>query len=185
MHGDVERIAHVVSKIVDPIHIGCLTVLLVNILARGNMLHALIDTIILLVCLVPGIAYRIHTRNHHERYKLYTMSILLAGVGTASVVYMLMGAEATQIRSLYVGIVPGVGIILLHRCWNISLHAATATACVALVLPLSSLVATFLSIPAIAVGLARLPLRQHTLPQVLAGWAYGFGMITIFLHLLS
>jgi membrane-associated phospholipid phosphatase len=113
------------------------------------------------------------------------MSILLAGVGTASVVYMLMGAEATQIRSLYVGIVPGVGIILLHRCWNISLHAATATACVALVLPLSSLVATFLSIPAIAVGLARLPLRQHTLPQVLAGWAYGFGMITIFLHLLS
>jgi membrane-associated phospholipid phosphatase len=184
MHEGVKRVAQVISTIVDPIYIGCLTLLIVNTLVRGNILRALVDTSILLVCLVPGIVYRIHTRTYdNDIYKVYTMCILLVGVGTTSVLYTLIGAEATQIRSLYIGILPGIGIILLHQRWNISLHAATAMACVALLLPLSALAATFLSVPAIAVGLARLPLRQHTVPQVLAGWAYGFGTITILLRL--
>src|SRR3712207_4668067 len=104
MHEGVKRIAHVISTIVDPIHIGCLTLLILNTLVRGHILRALGDTSILLVCLVPGIVYRIRARTYDNAiYKVYTMCILLAGVGTTSVIYTLNGAEAPQIRSLYIG----------------------------------------------------------------------------------
>ncbi len=53
--------------------------------------------------------------------------------------------------------------------------------CVALLIPISPPIATCISVLAILAGLARLPIHEHTLVQVLAGWLYGFGVTTTLL----
>jgi membrane-associated phospholipid phosphatase len=55
--------------------------------------------------------------------------------------------------------------------------------CVALLGPVAPVAAAIGGVLAVLVGLSRIPLGQHTLPQVGAGWALGFGLTSLFLLL--
>jgi membrane-associated phospholipid phosphatase len=77
-----------------------------------------------------------------------------------------------------------LGCLLINRFWKISFHAAIAMICAALFIHIAPLITIFIAILGIIVGLSRLPLGLHTPAQVLAGWPYGFGSISLLLLLL-
>ncbi len=173
----LQQLAQLTSRVAHPINSVCLTLLIINSAAQGNVLLGLIDTSILLLGLLPGIMYLVSTRHSPTPKRKYVaIYLLLLGVTATIGVYIMGTTSAMQIRSLTVGILGGIGITLIHRYWNISFHAATSMGCVALLLPISLPIAAAIGILAILAGLARLPIHEHTLLQVFAGWLYGFGV---------
>lgn len=79
-------------------------------------------------------------------------------------------------------------MIPVSRVWKISAHAAGNAALVAMVwvemtkmLTVSDVFPIFVIVVAVAglVGTSRLLLERHTLMQVLAGWALGFGCVAL------
>jgi membrane-associated phospholipid phosphatase len=178
------QFAQLISRVAHPINIICLTLLIINSAAQGNALLGLIDTTILLLGLLPAILYLVTTRHTPTANQKYVaICLLLLGVAATIGIYAAGTRSVTQIRSLAVGIIGGIGITLIHRYWNISFHAATSMGCVALLIPISPPIASCIGILAVLAGLARLPIHEHTLFQVLAGWLYGFGVTAMLLIL--
>lgn len=182
------KVAHVTSRLLHPFVMMGLTSVLMGVVTQRTLAQGMLYTAILAVCLLPGILWygAVHTNrlktSHQYRGELI---LLIAGFAATLVIYSLIGVPRIALLSLVIGIVAGAGATIINRFWDISLHAATSAGCAALFVAISWPATIGLAILSVLVGLARLPIKQHSLAQVVGGWMYGFGCTAILILLLT
>ena len=167
---------------------------LASFLQRQHAGYALLDALILIAGLLPGLGYiawlvrRGAVSHPHLLFKeerRIVLPLLLLGLVAVLGVYQLIDAPRALRDGMLIGIIEGSIVIIITRFWKISLHAMTGMTCAALFVPIQGWIALGIVVLALITGLARLPVRHHTLAQVVAGWLYGFGMTVVLLWLLT
>jgi membrane-associated phospholipid phosphatase len=182
------KVAHVISRLLHPFVMMGLTSVLMGLLTQRTLEQGTLYTAILALCLLPGILWYSAVRtNRLKPSHPYRVELLLLLVGFAAtlLIYNLIGVPRIALLSLVVGIIAGAGATIINRVWDISFHAATSAGCAALFVVISWPATVGLAILSLVVGLARLPIKQHSLAQVVGGWIYGFGCTTILMLLLT
>lgn len=187
------RLADVLSYVLHPAVLMLLTVLLASREGRGGWGGALMDAGILLLGLLPGLGYifikarRGEVSHYHlilKEERRIVLPLLFVGMLAAFGLYALTGAPEVMLRGMVAGLLTGLGAIVITRFWKISLHATVAMGCAALFLPISPTYVAAFAAAGLVVGVARLIVRHHTVAQVVAGWAYGFGAGAVLVQLL-
>jgi hypothetical protein len=131
--------------------------------------RGLFYTGIFLLSLMPGLFVYIRLKRSKVQHRRYDLLLFTGGFALTVIVYFILDAPPQLIQAFVIGIVGAIGIIVINRWWDISLHAAIPAGCAALFLPISLPIASVLGVISLAVGLARIPIKQHTLPQVVYG----------------
>lgn len=101
--------------------------------------------------------------------------LVIAGFAATLLMDGLLGVPRIALVSLVIGMIAGAGATIINRFWDMSFHAATSAGCAALFVAISWPLTMGLMFLSLVVGLARLPMKHHTLPHVVGGWIYGFG----------
>lgn len=172
----VSQIARFLSRLFHPLNIIALTALSLNSHVHQNYLLGVRDTLILVLCLAPGLVYfAIQKRKSQKvRYTQVVFPLFLLGLGATFTIYTLLGNPPTILQGVIISLLVGIGATLIEKQWDMSNHAWVPMSCAALWLPFSLTITLLLLVVGLITGLARLPLRQHTLLQVFVGWLYGF-----------
>jgi membrane-associated phospholipid phosphatase len=184
----IHRIAHFVSYLLHPAILMLTTIALLSYSAGSASWQIALDVVIIMLGITPGLAYIIiktrrgETTHYHlllkeERYIVFP--IMIAGLVASLALSYALGRPAIINQGIIWGLIVGTGAAIINRFWKISLHAAVGGGCAALLLPVSLPLMSFVLILAIISGLARLPIRHHTVAQVIIGWLYGFGLTAI------
>jgi membrane-associated phospholipid phosphatase len=181
----LDRLADVLSYILHPAVLMMLTVALVSFWTRGSLIWAVLDVLILIIGLMPGLLY-IYVKTRRGQFSHYhlllkeerriALPLLFVGILISFGLYKLTQAPMIMIQGMLIGLFAGLGAIIISRFWKISLHAAVAMGCAGLFISISYIAAGVFAILGLIVGLARLRIRHHTPAQVLVGWIYGFGI---------
>lgn len=182
------HIAQVTSKVLHPLVMMGLTSVLMGVLTNRTALQGVVYTTVLAVCLLPGtiryVAAQKNPAGIRHRYRMELM-LLIAGFAATLLIYGMLGVPRIALVSLVIGIIAGAGATIINRFWDMSFHAATSAGCAALFVAISWPVTMGLMFLSLLVGLARLPIKQHSLPQVVGGWIYGFGCTAMLVFLLA
>lgn len=182
MPGGNHHLAETFSRVTHPLSFICLTLFLINWKTQHSLLYGIVDTALLVLCLVPSIVYLASTRTTRPpARKPIAITLLLLGVALTAAMYSVKGSSTFQVNSLVIGMLGALGITFIHRRWNMSFHAATSMGCAALLVPIAPTLAVLMALLAVITGLARLPIGAHTPLQILAGWTYGFGVTSLLL----
>lgn len=181
------KVAHVISRLLHPFVMMGLTSVLMGVLTQRTLEQGLLYTAILALCLLPGVlwygAVRTDRLKTSHRYRV-ELVLLLVGFAATLLIYSLIGVPRIALLSLVIGILTGAGATIINRFWDMSFHAATSAGCAALFVAISWPVTMGLLFLSLLVGLARLPIKQHSLAQVVGGWSYGFACTAILVLLL-
>lgn len=182
------HVAQVTSKVLHPLVMMGLTSVLMGALTNRTVMQGILYTTVLAVCLLPGTICYVAAQNNPaqtpRRYRMELM-LLLTGFAATLLIYSVLGVPRIALVSLVIGMIAGAGATIINRFWDISFHAATSAGCAALFVAISWPTTMGLMFLSLLVGLARLPIKQHSLPQVVGGWIYGFGCTAILVFLLA
>lgn len=182
------HVAQITSKVLHPLVMMGLTSVLMGVLTNRTAVQGVLSTTVLAVCLLPGTIYYVVAQKNpaavRHRYRMELM-LLIAGFAATLLIYSVLGVPRIALVSLVIGIIAGAGATIINRFWDISFHAATSAGCAALFVAISWPATIALIFLSILVGLARLPIKQHSLPQVIGGWIYGFGCTAMLVLLLA
>ncbi len=190
----VPRVAYFLSSILHPAVALLVAAALLSAGERRSLGLTVLDLGILAAGILPGLAYIfVRTRrgafsNYHlllkeERYTVFP--ILLLGLAGTYVIYHLLDAPSGLVRATLLGLLGGLGASVINRFWKISIHAAVPMGCSALFLPEDPSLALGLAAMALIAGLARLPIKHHSVAQVAGGWLYGFGVTYLLARMLG
>jgi membrane-associated phospholipid phosphatase len=188
----LEQVAYFFSAIFHPAVMLITSFICISIYARHSIILALVDTIVFLGGLLPGMIYH-HTALHKKRtldyrkvanYNKMALLSFAFGMVVIYIVYTFTGVTTIQILSLFILFMTISGCIIINRFWKISFHSTIATICAALFIPFSSVFVCAFTLFGLIAGCSRLPLKLHTPAQVLAGWLYGFCVTSVLVLLL-
>jgi membrane-associated phospholipid phosphatase len=175
------RIAHAVSILFHPLVLILMLTVLISGQVRSSAILGVRDALILALCLLPGFLYLLVAKRQNQsvRYHRVVLPLMLVGLVISFFIYRSIGTPNIALRGLAIALVVGMGATVIDRFWNMSFHASIAMSCAALLIPFSLYQMVVIAIIGIVVGIARLPIKQHTIPQVVAGWLYGFGATAV------
>jgi hypothetical protein len=183
------RIAYTISILFHPLVLILTLTALIGSQVRSSAILGVRDALILALCLLPGLLYLLVAKRNGQpvHYHRVVLPLMLVGLVVSFFIYRYIGTPNTALRGLAIALVVGVGATIIDRFWDMSFHASIAMSCAALLIPFSFYQMVVTAIIGIVVGVARLPIKQHTIPQVVAGWIYGFGvtMVLVILFILS
>jgi hypothetical protein len=163
---------------------------LIGVHANQSVAVALIDMALFVIGAIPALAYhyaaRRQVRDHVQvrQYHRITMLLVVTGLALTFGALLLRAAPADELWRLAIIMLAIVGGIAVNRVTQMSFHASMSMIGAGALIGISWGVVALFAAVSIAVGLARLPLRQHTLGQVVLGWAYGFFTPSLFLLML-
>jgi membrane-associated phospholipid phosphatase len=160
-----------------------ISAIILNIVIQNSIVLGLRDTVILICCLIPGIIH-FATGGNKTKKRFITLLLMLSGLVTLLAAYYLIDTPPTTLKGLVISIIVGSGAIIIDRFWDMSFHASISMSCAALFIPFSTAIMLIVGSLSIIVGLARLPIKQHTPIQVIAGWVYGYGLTSVLVFLL-
>lgn len=149
--------------------------LLFNLLIQQDIVTAISYLLIFLLLLLPGIVIYLKNKDNNQKIR-YDLLLAIIGFILVLIIYIVINAPISLIYAFIAGVLGGIGIAIISYYWDISLHAATTAGCAALFIAISwptTLVLLFISV---IVGSTRIPLKKHSVTQVIAGWIYGFGL---------
>jgi len=184
------RAAHWLSYALHPAVLLLLTMALVSPSAQVGAGRTLLDVGILLLGLLPGLGYiawkvrRGAVSHPHlllKEERRVVLPLFLLGFVGSLLLYRLSGAAEFITAGMAIGLLEGVILTVITRFWKISFHACVSMACAAFLLPSSAGLAALMAAAAVITGVARLPIKHHTLSQVAAGWLFGFTMTLVLL----
>lgn len=191
--GHLHRLASVLSYVLHPAVLMLATVVLISSQMRSSLVLTLMDLIILLAGLLPGLLY-IYVRTKRGKFSHYhlllkeerriVLPLLLLGMVASFVLFVVAKAPSIMLREMVIGLLAGAGAVVISLFWKISLHSAVAAGCAALFVPFSWSMVVILLFLALLVGVLRLVVRHHTPAQVIGGLLYGFGISSLLVYLL-
>jgi hypothetical protein len=188
------RAAHWLSYALHPAVLLLLTMALVSPSGQSGAGRAPLDVGILLLGLLPGLGYiawkvrRGAVSHPHlllKEERRVVLPLFLLGFAGSLLLYWLSGAPAFIATGMAIGLLEGAALTVITRFWKISFHACVSMTCAAFLLPSSATLAALMGLAALVAGVARLPIKHHTLAQVVAGWAFGFGVTLALLTLFT
>jgi membrane-associated phospholipid phosphatase len=185
------RIAKWFSHVFHPFVLSVITLSLTIYLSTGLLGLAVLWTAVGAAALILPMAIFIAIMVKIGRYSDFDVSIreqrtgpyLVAGAGmilflTAST---LGDGPLISRACIYAAILAAVVGAVINRFSKVSIHAMTAAGCAVVLLYLSLLAGLLMVTAAAAVSWSRIPLKRHTLPQVLTGWAVAIASVaTVF-----
>lgn len=148
------------------------------------IVNVAIPSVLVLILKKIGVVQDVGLNNRQERFFPYVICIL-ALIGT-SLFLSFKGAPQWLVMFYMGAAAAGIVEVIINRWWKISVHAAGIAGIIAL---LSYLLIREFSMPGIQgwliasiaiaglLGSARVWLGRHTVWQVLAGYAVGFGVV--------
>lgn len=112
-----------------------------------------------------------HLRLREQRPRMMAIGLVCAGLGLAAMVVLRVPRE---LLALVAAMVTGVAVaLIISSFWKISIHAACAAGTVAVLTVVFGWTALALTPIVVAIGWARVALRDHTTAQVAAGAGVG------------
>ncbi len=190
----VQRLSMQLSYWLHPAVVLLASMWLASYLQRRSVGLALLDTLVIMGGLAPGLGYLAwqvrrgavsHPHLLFKEERRIVLPLLVLGIAGAWLIYWLIDAPTAIIVGMQIGVIEGVLVVAITRYWKISLHAMTAMTCAALFIPVAPIWTLVIALVGIVTGLARIPIRHHTVGQVLGGWLYGFGMTVALIWLLT
>jgi membrane-associated phospholipid phosphatase len=181
----LKKISHAISYILHPAVFMAGTVMVISVHIRHNILLSFRDVILLVSGLLPGLTYIFIKKRRGEfghyhlllkKERSIVLPMLLAGLVGSLALAAAIKTSIGIISSIIITILEGVVITVISRFWKISLHAAVAMGCAALLGSISWKYALIACILGILVGISRIVVNHHSPLQVIAGWIYGFGL---------
>jgi membrane-associated phospholipid phosphatase len=174
----------IISTYFRPLTFVLITSWFINVSLYQDLLRALVNPTILVVCLLPGIVFIKRQKARHHGWYSRGMAFGLLMIGFFGAILIYIGTHTPD--SIIQDSVIAFGVILVTMLinrfwWDISFHATIPMCCVALLVPVSTMAAALSGLLALLVGISRVPLRQHTLLQVVVGWTFGFGLTWLLL----
>jgi membrane-associated phospholipid phosphatase len=187
------QVATSLSYILHPASIALVTIMFLGICLHQSFYRILFDIIILLAGIFPGLLYIVvkTKKGQFSHYHLLLKSerrimlpILLLGFILSLLLYIITGSSFRLMQYMLISLTGGIGFIIISLFWKISLHAAVAMGCAALLLSHSPVLAISVAVLGALTGVSRIVVHHHTVAQVTLGWIYGFGVIYWLLRLL-
>ncbi len=174
----VQSVAVVLSALLHPLVFVGIASLAVLSTIEGQVALGLRDVLVFWLSLCPGLAYLIAMKRARRAlaYSAVFLPLLLGGIGVTGLIYAAVGAPPRALGVIGTTFCVTLGATWINRRWNMSFHASLSMSCAVLVEPFVPLLSVLLAVLSVLVGLARLPIRQHTPAQVSAGWIYGLSV---------
>ena len=174
------RIAGWFSHVFHPFILSLITLPLTIYLYTGLLWLALLWTAISTAALILPLATFIMIMVKIGRYSDFDVSIreqrtgpyLVAGGGLLLLTAIIILGDAPLISRacIFAAILAAAAAAVINRFSKVSIHAMTAAGCAIVLLYLSLLAGLLMATAAAAVSWSRIPLKRHTLPQVITGW---------------
>jgi membrane-associated phospholipid phosphatase len=183
-----QRIAHLVSNILNPFLVSFITVILIVYKAANTIGDAVKwGVITLAISVIPVLAFIIYRAKRKktngffpetlgERKPVYLLTSGFALLGCGVVWYL--KAPELLIASFITGLAAVVIFMVINLFWKISLHSAFIAASAAMLTAVFGLKAVWVFLLLPLVGWARLELKMHTFAQVSAGAILSVAIIT-------
>ncbi len=140
----------------------------------------------------PGIAYTLGTWRKEKRVDIditkredRIIPLMLASLGALFGGYLIATRLHNDTLLLMSNILVAmlVSLTIITFQWKISLHSATYSALTTLLVAFAGGYFAFLYVGLLAIGWARITLKQHTLAQVIGGSMIGAGVTTVIMFL--
>jgi len=174
------RLAGWISNVFHPFVLSIITLPLTIYLYTGLLGLAVLWTAISTAALILPLAIFIMIMVKIGRYSDFDVSIreqrtgpyLVAGGGLIllTTIIILGGAPLISRACIFAAILAAAVAAVINRFSKVSVHAMTAAGCAIVLLYLSLLAGLLMATAAAAVSWSRIPLKRHTLPQVITGW---------------
>jgi membrane-associated phospholipid phosphatase len=174
-----ERLAKLISNILNPFLIGVVVLILVALDTTDTVADAfkwslialalsVLPVFILTICLVRFKKLDgLFTNPRQQRNVIYILASALAALGCGLLWYL--DAPRLLSATFTAGLAAIVVFMIINYFWKISLHTAFMAASVAVVIIVYGAAAAWMSILVPPVAWARIKLKQHTLTQVITG----------------
>ncbi|MBN1975979.1 MAG: hypothetical protein JW918_01150 [Anaerolineae bacterium] len=183
------RLARWFSHVFHPFVLSIITLPLTIYLSTGMLWLALLWTVICAATLLLPLATFILIMVKIGRYSDFDVSIreqrtgpyLVAGGGLLLLTAIIILGDAPLISRacIFAAILAAVAAAVINRFSKVSVHAMTAAGCAIVLLYLSLLAGLLMATAAAAVSWSRIPLKRHTLPQVITGWVVATASVAI------
>lgn len=169
------------SQIFHPVFVSIVTLFLVGLYAAPSTLQgfgwAALCTAIQVIPTAAFFALRLRRGAYsdndvsvrHQRTELYIVGIVSMAAG--AVALTLLHAPAAFVKTTVAGLLITLICLLINSIWKISVHSATLASAATVASIFSTLIGGTAWLCAFAVGWARVRTGNHTLSQVLAGFA--------------
>jgi membrane-associated phospholipid phosphatase len=185
-----DRLARLMSNIFHPFLVSLVTLVLVIYLDGSTLAAAMKWTVLAFSIVVLPLSLYLAVNVWRGHYSDWSISIreqrsniyVLSGICFVILVltFIRTGAPAIALACLYSALITVVVAALINRLvTKISLHSVAMAGCAAALFWVSVPLGMFLASAALLVGWARLQLKQHTLAQVLMGWATAAGSVLV------
>jgi len=174
-----ERIASLISNILNPFLIGLVLILLLSFKSTPSALDAVKWSLIsvaasilpvfgVIFCLVRNQKLEnIFINVRRQRTKIYLLASVCAGVGCIILSYL--EAPKELVATFVAGLLAVVVFMFVNFLWKISLHTALIAASVTVLIILYGSIAAVTVVLVPLLGWARIELKHHSLAQVAAG----------------
>jgi membrane-associated phospholipid phosphatase len=186
------RLARKLSNVFHPMILSTINLLVVGLFSRTEwwlvglgwallcmLLQIVPATVFFTVRLKQGAYTDEDVSVRQQRNELYIFSLGLLGVNL--VLLWLLSAPVDFLALLTGGIVVSAAAWMINLYWKISVHAATAASTAVVCLLYAPLLGALMAVGALVVGWARVRTSNHTLLQVLAGYALAtVGVLLVF-----
>jgi membrane-associated phospholipid phosphatase len=183
------RIAGWFSHVFHPFILSVVTLPLTIYLSTGLLGLAILWTAISTAALLLPLAVFIAIMVKIGRYSDFDVSVreqrtgpyLVAGGGLVllTAIIILGGAPLISRACIYAAILAAAAAAVINRFSKVSVHAMTAAGCAIVLLYLSLLAGILMVTAAAAVSWSRIPLKRHTLRQVITGWVVAIASVAI------
>ncbi len=174
-----ERIANLISKILNPLVVSLVLILLLSLKSTFSTLDAvkwsLISIAIGILPVFSVIIYLVRKQRlespliitRRQRTKIYLLTGVCAGIG--SIILLYLGAP----KELMVTFVAGFSAVAIFMCvnllWKISLHTALITASIAILIILYGSMVAVIVVLVPLIAWSRIELKHHSLTQAATG----------------
>jgi membrane-associated phospholipid phosphatase len=182
------------SHVFHPFILSIVTLPLTIYLSTGLPGLAILWTAISMAALILPLAVFITVMVKIGRYSDFDVSTreqrtgpyLVAGGGMIllTAIIILGGAPPISRACVYAAMLAAAAGAVINRFYKVSVHAMTAAGCAIVLLYLSALAGLLMVTAAAAVSWSRIPLKRHTLRQVITGWVVAIGSVAIVFSLL-
>ena len=171
------RIANLISNTLNPFLAGMITILIICLESTSSipdaLRWALIATglsmlpifLVVIYLVIKGRVDSVFANSRRQRTTIYWASLGLAAIDC--VVLWLLGAPYSLVISFLVALIAGTIFMIINFWWKISLHTASITTLVVVLVILFGYFALISTLVIPIVMWSRVALRHHTLLQTL------------------